>query len=100
LSPIVPHITDAIWQAFGNEEMIIYARWPQADQSALVQDEIQLIVQVNGKLRARIKVPADAAQDMIEEIALDDENVIRFIEGKDIKKIVVVPDRLVNIVIS
>ncbi|MEE9551746.1 MAG: leucine--tRNA ligase, partial [Gammaproteobacteria bacterium] len=100
LSPIVPHITDAIWQALGNKEMIIDADWPEVDQSALVQDEIQLIVQVNGKLRARIKVPVGAAQDRIEEIALDDENVIRFTEGKDIKKIVVVPDRLVNIVIS
>ena len=100
LSPIVPHIADAIWRMFGRKEQIIDAAWPVVDESALVQDKIQLIIQVNGKLRARIEVPADAEQEVIEKKALADKNVRRFTNNKTIKKIVVVPGRLVNIVIS
>ncbi len=100
LAPIVPHITESIWQALGNGSSIVDAGWPDTDENALEQDEIQLIVQVNGKLRARILVDASANKDEIEEIALADENVSRFIEGKDVKKVIVVPGRLVNIVVA
>ena len=100
LSPIVPHITDVIWRDFGHEEQIINALWPDVDESALVQEKIQLIVQINGKLRARIKVPADADQGTIKAMALAEEKVLRFTEGKSIKKVIIVPGKLVNIVIS
>jgi len=100
LSPIVPHITDVIWRDFGHEEQIINALWPDVDESALVQEKIQLIVQINGKLRARIKVPADADQGTIKATALAEEKVLRFTEGKSIKKVIIVPGKLVNIVIS
>jgi len=100
LSPIVPHITEVLWREFGHKEPIIDASWPKVDESALVQNELQLIVQVNGKLRAKIIVPADADQKQIEETAVSDDNVQKFIAEKDIRKVIVVPGRLVNIVVS
>ncbi|HEY5703068.1 MAG TPA: leucine--tRNA ligase [Gammaproteobacteria bacterium] len=100
LSPIVPHITNEIWHALGHEELIVDAAWPKADQATLEQDEIQLIVQVNGKLRGRVRVPVEATDELIQEQALDDENVGRFVEGKTIRKVIIVPGKLVNIVVS
>ncbi|MEE8321495.1 MAG: leucine--tRNA ligase, partial [Gammaproteobacteria bacterium] len=100
LSPIVPHITDAIWSALGHKEALIDASWPVSDDMALIQEEMQLVVQVNGKLRAQIVVSIDAGKEQIEAIALENENVKRFIDGKTIKKIIIVPSRLVNIVVA
>jgi leucyl-tRNA synthetase len=100
LAPIVPHITQGIWQAMDKPQLLMDASWPTADDNALEKDEIQLIVQVNGKLRARINVNADENEDNIKAKAQADENVARFIEGKDVKKIIVVPGRLVNIVVA
>ena len=100
LSPIIPHITAAIWRAMGNRQALIDARWPQVDDAALVQDELQLVVQVNGRKRAQLLVAPDAPQDSIKEQALDDENVQRHITGKTVRKIIIVPQRLVNIVVS
>ena len=100
LSPIVPHIADAIWRGLGYADSIIDTRWPVADDSTLARDEIELIVQVNGKLRAKIHVAVDEKDDEIKEIALKHENTVRFVEGKEIKKIIIVPKRLVNIVIA
>lgn len=100
LAPIVPHICDALWQELGHDGMIIDADWPVAEKEALASDELQLIVQVNGKLRARIMVPADADKHTLEELALADENVRRFVEQGTVQKTIVVPGRLVNIVVS
>jgi len=100
LSPIVPHITDTLWQEFGHTEPAINTAWPVVDDSALVQNELQLIVQVNGKLRAKITVATDADNKQIEETAISDQNVQKFIADKEIRKVIVVPGRLVNIVIS
>ena len=98
LAPIVPHITETIWRELGHSEPIIDAPWPRADESALEKDELELIIQVNGKLRGKLSLSVDAEKDVIEKAALADENVQRFIEGKEIKKVIVVPGRLVNIV--
>ena len=98
LAPIVPHITETIWRELGHSEPIIDAPWPRADESALEKDELELIIQVNGKLRGKLSLSVDAEKDVIEKAALADENVQRFIEGKEIKKMIVVPGRLVNIV--
>lgn len=100
LSPIVPHITHHLWQVLGHEAAVINERWPEADKTALVQDTIELVVQVNGKLRTRISVATGAAKSDIETAACDDENVRRHTEGKEIKKIIVVPNKLVNIVVA
>lgn len=99
LSPMVPHICHALWQELGHESALIDQRWPEFDESALQLDVIEIVVQVNGKLRGRISVAADAARDVVEAAALADENVQRFVADKDIRKIIVVPGRLVNIVV-
>ena len=99
LSPMVPHICHALWRELGHESALIDQRWPEVDDSALARDFIEIVVQVNGKLRARVSVLADADRDTVEAQALADENVQRFIAGKDIRKVIVVPGRLVNIVV-
>ena len=100
LSPIIPHITDAIWCAMGKETALIDADWPQADETALIEDELQWVVQVNGKKRAQILAAPDASEQSIRASALSDENVQRHISGKTVTKVIVVPKRLVNIVVS
>jgi leucyl-tRNA synthetase len=100
LAPIVPHVCHSLWQALGHEDAIIDCAWPQAHEKALSRNEIQIVVQVNGKLRARIAVAADADRKLIEETALADGNVQRFIEGKGIVRIIVVPGKLVNVVVK
>lgn len=100
LSPIVPHITHELWNALGHEEAIVNCTWPVFDESALVKDSIELMVQVNGKLRGKIKVAADADKDSIEAEAMKDENVQKFIEDKTVRKVIVVPGRLINIVVA
>ena len=99
LSPIVPHICHELWQVLGNDSALVDQRWPAFDESALELDLVEIVVQVNGKLRARIKVATDADRDTLSEHALADQNVQRFVEGKEVRKVIVVPGRLVNIVV-
>lgn len=99
LFPIVPHVTEALWMELDFTGELEYSPWPQVDEAALEQDEIELVVQVNGKLRAKIKVAADATEEKIKEIAFGDEIVQNHIKDKPLKKFVVVPGRLVNIVV-
>jgi leucyl-tRNA synthetase len=99
LSPITPHIAHALWQVLEHRQAVVDERWPAADPAALAQEEISLVVQVNGKLRAHILVKPEAKPAEVEREALDSANVQRFISGKRIKKIIVVPRRLVNIVV-
>ena len=98
LSPITPHITHALWQELGYGEDILSAPWPQVDESALVQDELELVLQINGKLRGSIKVAATADKAAIEAIAVASEVAQQHLNGGAPKKVVVVPGRLVNIV--
>ena len=98
LSPICPHITHVLWRDCGFGDDILSAEWPEPADSALVQDEVELMLQVNGKLRGSLRVAADAAKDAIEAAALANESAQKFMEGKPAKKVVVVPGRLVNIV--
>ena len=99
LWPIVPHISEALWQTLQPNHTIWQAGWPQADEAALVKSEIEIMVQVNGKLRGKITVPADADSASIEAAALATEGAIKFIGDSTPKKIIVVPNRLVNIVV-
>ena len=98
LSPITPHITQQLWNDLGHDEMLATQAWPVCDESALVRDEIELVVQVNGKLRSKINVSANADNGTIESIALADDKIVTNIEGKTVRKVIVVPGRLVNIV--
>ena len=102
LYPIAPHITQALWVELGYERefgALLDAPWPRADEGALKQDEIDLVVQVNGKLRGQIRVPAGADKAAVEAAALADANVQKFIGGQPVRRLVVVPGKLVNVVI-
>jgi leucyl-tRNA synthetase len=98
LSPVAPHITQAMYAALGGEGLLVSAAWPEVDEAALARDSIELMVQVNGKLRGKILVETDASQDKVEAMALMDDGVQKYTEGKEITKVIVVPGRLVNIV--
>jgi len=100
LSPMVPHITHGLWQALGKEGAVMMQAWPAVDESALVRDSIEVVVQVNGKLRGKIEVPASADKAAVETAAREEPNVQRFIEGKEVVKVIVVPGKLVNIVVK
>jgi leucyl-tRNA synthetase len=100
LSPIVPHISHALWQALGHEGAVVERAWPAVDESALVRERIELVVQVNGKLRDRIDIAADADEDTIRARALAAENVQRHTDGKTVRKVIVVPGKLVNVVVA
>lgn len=99
LAPIVPHICHNLWTELGHTGSINTCRWPQVDEEALRQDTLDLVVQVNGKLRGKITVAADATREQCEEQALADPGVQRHIENKPVKRVIVVPRKLVNIVV-
>ncbi len=99
LAPIVPHVAHVLWQALGGTGTVADASWPQADPAALASSTTEYVVQVNGKLRARLSVPVDASQAQVEQAAREDENVQRFIADRTVRKCVVVPGRLVNFVV-
>ncbi|HDI1204845.1 TPA: leucine--tRNA ligase [Staphylococcus aureus] len=98
LAPIAPHIGEELWSKLGHEESITYQPWPTYDEALLVDDEVEIVVQVNGKLRAKIKIAKDTSKEEMQEIALSNDNVKASIEGKDIMKVIAVPQKLVNIV--
>ncbi|MFT3792559.1 MAG: leucine--tRNA ligase [Rudaea sp.] len=100
LNPITPHVSHALWIALGHKDAVINAPWPKADPAALAKDAVTLAVQVNGKLRAQIDVAVNAAREEIEKTALADETVARFVAGQAVKKIIVVPGKIVNIVVG
>ncbi len=100
LAPFVPHIAEELWQRMGHENSIHLEKWPEYDASALIKDTITIAVQVNGKVRAEIAVPTDSTKEQILAIARADENVLKYIEGKEIEREIVVPNKLVSIVCS
>lgn len=98
IAPIMPHMAEELWSQFGESDTITYQPWPTYDPKALVEDEIEMIVQVNGKVRAKIKMAKDTDRDEAQQLALANEHVKKFTDGKDIKKVIVVPNKIVNIV--
>jgi leucyl-tRNA synthetase len=100
LSPIIPHAAQALWESLGHAgDALIDRPWPKPDPAALVQDSVEIVVQVNGKLRGRVSVPANAAEEVVREAALQDPNVQKWTEGKPIRKVIVVKGKLVNVVV-
>ena len=99
LNPIAPHMTEELWSYLHADESIAYAEWPTYDESALVADEVELILQVNGKLRGHVTVAADADRDAITAAAKQNENVQKQLDGAEPKKVIVVPGKLINFVI-
>lgn len=98
LSPVAPHIAEELWSILGNEETLAYAEWPAYDESKLVEDTVEIVVQVNGKVKNKLEIERDLTKEAIEELALADEKIKEAIEGKTVRKVIVVPQKLVNIV--
>ncbi|MFH1191840.1 MAG: class I tRNA ligase family protein, partial [Candidatus Omnitrophota bacterium] len=99
LGPIVPHFAEELWQILGNHKSIFKARWPEYDAGLLVEENVELVIQINGKVRSKIEVPSDISEDKLKELVLQNEKLIPWLEGKPPKKIIVVPQKLVNIVV-
>ncbi len=99
LAPMVPHICHQLWRDLGYKQDVVSASWPKVDSAALEQDTIDLVIQVNGKLRSKISVSPTATSEEVQALALNDEHALRFIDGKPIRKVIVVPNKLVNIVV-
>ncbi|TYR82081.1 leucine--tRNA ligase [Priestia megaterium] len=100
LAPICPHMTEEIWSKLGHKETISYEAWPAFDEAKLVDDEVEIVVQVNGKVRAKVNVPAEASREELQDIAMSNESVQEQIEGKTVHKVIAVPGKLVNIVVN
>lgn len=98
LAPICPHTTEELWSKLGHEDTISYEAWPAFDEAKLVDDEVEIVVQINGKVRAKLNVPAEASREELQDIAMANEDVQEFIEGKTVRKVIAVPGKLVNIV--
>lgn len=100
LAPFVPHLCEEMWQMLGNQGSIFRAAWPQYDESSLKEDEATYVVQVNGKLRSKIVVPVSTGADEIKKIVLADPKTLEWVKGVSVKKIIVVPGKLISIVVS
>ena len=100
LSPVMPHVCHHLWFLLGGKNAVVDSQWPEVDESALIQERVQIIAQVNGKLRAKIMAPLDSDNQAVQEIALSDEKIVKFTMDKQIIKVIVVPNKLINIVIK
>lgn len=98
LAPITPHIAEELWEKLGHDGTITYEAWPAYDEAKLVDDEVEIVVQINGKVKAKLMVPADANREALEEIAMGDVKIKEQIDGKTVRKVIAVPGKLVNIV--
>ena len=98
LSPICPHIAEELWEKLGHSGTISYEAWPAYDEGKLKDDEVEIVIQINGKVKAKLMVPADANRDVLEQIAMGDDKVKTQIDGKTVRKVIAVPGKLVNIV--
>lgn len=98
LAPIAPHVAEELWEKLGHNETISYAAWPAFDEAKLVDDEVEIVVQVNGKVKAKLMVPKDVTKEALEQIAMDEDKVKEQIDGKTVRKVIAVPGKLVNIV--
>ena len=100
LSPVIPHVCHHLWFLLGGKNAIVDSSWPAVDESALVQENVQVIAQVNGKLRAKLMVPLNSDNEAVQDLALSDEKIEKFTKGKQIIKVIVVPNKLINIVVK
>jgi leucyl-tRNA synthetase len=100
LSPFAPHLSEELWEKLGHTRTIAYEPWPRYDESKLQEDTHELVVQINGKVRSKFVVPVNVSEDRIKEMVLSDQNVRRYLDGKQIVKIVVVKNKLVSLVVK
>ena len=100
LSPFAPHIAEELWRELGHSDSILKTAWPKANPEALKRDQVEMVLQVNGKVRGRIQIPSEATREEVEQAAMADANVQKWTEGKTIRKVIVVPGRLINLAVS
>ncbi|MCK5851220.1 MAG: leucine--tRNA ligase, partial [Kiritimatiellae bacterium] len=100
LSPFAPHIAEELWQETGRNESLLTTSWPKVDTNALTREEVEIVLQVNGKVRGRKTIPADMPKEELEKLVIDDTQLTKYLEDKTIRKIIIIPDKLVNIVAS
>ena len=100
LSPVVPHITEELWSKLGHVGSIAYAKWPTYDESKLVEDVVEIVVQINGKVRQHLQVSKDASREELQALALNDERIKQELVDKEVKKVIAVPGKLVSIVVA
>ena len=100
LAPFCPHFSEECWERLGHDSSVFEASWPGWDEQFLVEDEMEVVIQVNGKTRSRVAVPRDATEDAVFAAALADPTTLRFMEGKAVRKRIYVPGRLVNLVLG
>lgn len=98
LAPVAPHIAEELWSKLGHSESITYGTWPAFDEAKLVDNEVEIVIQINGKVKAKLMVPTDTTKEKLEEIAMGDDSIKEQIDGKTIRKVIAVPGKLVNIV--
>ena len=99
LSPLVPHFCEELWESLGHDKSVLLSQWPTFDDAATVKDEVEVVVQVNGKLRSRFSAALDTDAKTLENTALADERIVRFVDGKTVRKVIVIKNKLINIVI-
>ena len=99
LSPIAPHFAEELWQILGNKESIFKSAWPKYDPKLLIEENVELVIQVNGKVRTKIQAPRSISDDKLKGLVLKDEKLVVWLEAKQPKKIIIVPQKLVNIVL-
>lgn len=99
LSPFVPHFCEELWQKIGHNESIVKAAWPKYDPKMLIEETVTIVVQVNGKLRAKLEVSADISEDELKNLVLSDEKLKPWIRGKKVRNFILIPKKLVNIVV-
>ena len=100
LTPFTPHLCEELWRQIGEDQTVVLANWPEVDESALVQETIQIIAQINGKLRGRFQVPADVSEEQLKDIILADDKIQQFLSGKQLRKFIYVPGKIANLVVS
>jgi len=100
LAPYAPHLAEELWEKLGHKQSLAYEPWPKYDEALLKESTVTVVIQVNGKLRDRIEVPGDISQAELEKLALANERVKEFLAGKQVKKVIVVPGKLVNVVVG
>ncbi|MBL3642600.1 leucine--tRNA ligase [Bacillus sp. RHFB] len=98
LAPVAPHIAEELWSKLGHSESITYGTWPAFDEAKLVDNEVEIVIQINGKVKAKLMVPTDTSREKLEEIAMGDDSIKEQIDGKTVRKVIAVPGKLVNIV--
>ena len=99
LAPFAPHITEELWQRLGHKKSLAYESWPAYDEEYLKENEVEIVIQVLGKIRSRMIVPKGLEEGKLKEKVLADENIRKWLDGKQVKKFIVVPDRLINIIV-